>query len=320
MPTGLIITGMHRSGTSAMARACNLLGMDVGQRVVGSDVFNPTGHWEHAIAVALNRRVLRSMGGSSGWVRSLANNSLHAARLPEFERQIQAIIRTDFSHAALWGIKDPEISRVCPLWISALTKLDISPRFILMVRHPFEVAASLRRRNQFSLRKSLLLWLRYNLELEQATRGFPRSMVSSSEFLANWHAVIDKIQFDCQFQFPGLNNGGAELVDTFLNTRLWHHKSAVQSCDKTGLSNLALKAYAALLAPSKDAARIELAGIAGSLADADTCMEQSLLPAAFHPLTRDIGKVYIGERLKYLVRPSKRILNGTAAIAAMFFG
>ncbi len=320
MPTGLIITGMHRSGTSAMARVCNLLGMDVGQRIVGSDSFNPTGHWEHAMAVAFNRRVLRSMGGSSGWVKSLSPKSIRAAKLPEFEHQIQAIIRADFSNSEFWGIKDPEISRLCPLWIPALTRLGIAPRFILMVRHPLEVAASLHRRNQFSLRKSLLLWLRYNLELEQATRDFPRSIVSSSQFVANWQTVIDKIQCDCQFQFPSLNSANIRLIDAFLNARLWHHTSAAQSSEKAGLANLALEAYVALLAPDTDTAAAKLTSIAAALADADTRMERSFLPAAFNPLTRDIGQVYISERFKYLVRPSQRILRGTAAVAAMFFG
>ncbi len=320
MPTGLIITGMHRSGTSAMARVCNLLGMDVGQRVVGSDAFNPTGHWEHALTVALNRQVLRSMGGSSGWVKSLSPKRLDPAAEAEFEQQIQTTIRADFSTSELWGIKDPEISRLCPLWISALAKLEISPRFIVMVRHPLEVAASLGRRNQFSLRKSLLLWLRYNLELEQATREMPRAIVSSSQFVANWPTAIDKIQGNCHFQFPGLHSMGAGLVDTFLNDRLWHHKSTAQSSEKAGVADLALQAYAALLAPDKRAATTELARIARLLADADSRIEQCLLPKAFDPLTRDIGKVYIGERLKYLVRPARRILDGTAAIAAMFLG
>ena len=320
MPTGLIITGMHRSGTSAMARVCNLLGMDVGQRVVGSDAFNPTGHWEHAMTVALNRRVLRSMGGSSGWVKSLLTERLNSASQSEFEDQIKGLIRADFSESALWGIKDPEISRLCPLWISALARLNITPRFILMVRHPLEVAASLQRRNQFSLRKSLLLWLRYNLEMEQATHKLPRTIVSSSQFVANWQAAINKIQCDCHFHFPGLNSTNAGMVDAFLNDRLWHHKSTSQSGETTGIADLALRAYAALLAPDTNAATTELASVTRSLAVADAHIERSILPAACDPLTRDIGKVYMGERLKYLVRPSRRILNGTAAIAAMFFG
>jgi len=43
----VIILGMHRSGTSALARVVNLLGVDLGKSFLPPDPANPSGYWEH---------------------------------------------------------------------------------------------------------------------------------------------------------------------------------------------------------------------------------------------------------------------------------
>ena len=42
----LIVLGMHRSGTSAVASVCNLLGMDLGARLMRPAADNEEGFWE----------------------------------------------------------------------------------------------------------------------------------------------------------------------------------------------------------------------------------------------------------------------------------
>jgi len=47
----IIILGMHRSGTSALTRVLNLLGMELGQPLLPPHPTNETGFWEHATVV-----------------------------------------------------------------------------------------------------------------------------------------------------------------------------------------------------------------------------------------------------------------------------
>ena len=61
-----------------------------------------------------------------------------------------------------------------------LAEFGAAPLFVIPVRHPFEVAASLARRNGFSEAKALSLWLGHFLSVERDTRGFPRSFVTCS--------------------------------------------------------------------------------------------------------------------------------------------
>ena len=52
-PVALLVLGMHRSGTSALTRVLNLLGVELGDRLMPAGDDNPLGFWEHADVVAV---------------------------------------------------------------------------------------------------------------------------------------------------------------------------------------------------------------------------------------------------------------------------
>src|ERR1700734_2392312 len=63
----VVVLGMHRSGTSVVARIINLLGLPLCRDddiLSGPD--NPTGYWESGSLVKFNDRLLKMFGGS--WV------------------------------------------------------------------------------------------------------------------------------------------------------------------------------------------------------------------------------------------------------------
>ena len=64
-PNAVIVLGMHRSGTSAVAGALGVLGVNLGERLVQAQADNPKGYWEHADAVQLHERLLAALG--SAW-------------------------------------------------------------------------------------------------------------------------------------------------------------------------------------------------------------------------------------------------------------
>ena len=71
--------------------------------------------------------------------------------------------------AQFFGVKDPRLCRLMPLWFPIFETLPAEPNFVLTVRHPWEVAESLARRNGLKPSKSFLLWLDHTLQAEAAT-------------------------------------------------------------------------------------------------------------------------------------------------------
>ncbi len=54
----LLILGMHRAGTSALARVCSLRGADLPRDVLPANEGNEAGYWEPRGVVELNDRIL----------------------------------------------------------------------------------------------------------------------------------------------------------------------------------------------------------------------------------------------------------------------
>ena len=59
---GVLVLGMHRSGTSALTRVLNLLGCDLPATLMDSAAFNEAGHWESMAIMGLNDEILQSAG------------------------------------------------------------------------------------------------------------------------------------------------------------------------------------------------------------------------------------------------------------------
>ena len=98
------------------------------------------------------------------------------------------------------GLKDPRMCRLLPLWFPLFQKLAIDPCFALMIRHPWEVASSLAKRDDVGHGKSYLLWLQHTLEAETATRGHKRAIVDYGELLKEPVTVLRRLRSELELR------------------------------------------------------------------------------------------------------------------------
>ena len=111
-PQAVFILGMHRSGTSALARIVNLLGVDFSTDLLGPRPDNPRGFWEHRQIVELHDELLDSLNSSFDDFLPLPNDWLMQPQTNDIRQKlIQNCVRRDFANSSPWGFKDP---RTCP--------------------------------------------------------------------------------------------------------------------------------------------------------------------------------------------------------------
>jgi hypothetical protein len=171
--TPLVITGMHRSGTSLVARFFYHAGVDMGERFVGARPSNPYGHYEDVEILEFHRNILLREFGHSMWVPGppplSATDRIRAEDL--------IMVRMEKSH---WGWKEPRTSLFLDMWGELLP----GALFLFVVRHPLLVLDSLSRRNHtrfyhFGKHNTFLkAWLTYNracLDFYRSHR--PRSLL-----------------------------------------------------------------------------------------------------------------------------------------------
>jgi hypothetical protein len=179
--TVVCVLGMHRSGTSAVAKVLSLLGIDLGppQRLFRPHADNPEGFLEHMGFVEVSEEILARLGGCwheppafvPGWERS--------PELSDLRMRAAALIREDFSGRALWGWKDPRACLTLPFWRTLLPPT----RYVLCIRSPLSVARSLEKRDGFSIEKSGRLWLTHVTSALTNSAGNPRLIMAYEDVL-----------------------------------------------------------------------------------------------------------------------------------------
>jgi len=250
----VIVLGMHRSGTSALAGMLSLLGIQFGRSLFPPQADNPRGYWEHREIVDLDDRMLMALGSSWDDMRPPPQSWWTDERASPFRAEIIRVLRRDFATAQTWGIKDPRLCRLVPLWCDMLDELGCHVCFILIHRHPLEVAHSLKRRDGFDVRKSGLLWVEHNLLSEKWTRGRPRLFASYDQILEQPDDMSVKISkmIDQSAGVPAKRQ--LDAVRGFLSAGLRHHESVPENwgAEFGEYQPLMEKAYSALLTKCRD--------------------------------------------------------------------
>jgi len=190
---GIVVLGMHRSGTSALTRILNLLGADVGpEDDLLTEYDNPSGHWESKALVACNDRILAAFGRSwdfPPWLEPGWELSPRAERLvPDMADTFAGVFSSD-----PWVWKDPRTCLTFPLWRRVLGP---SVRVVLVLRDPGAVVSSLKRRDGIPTVYGTGLWHRYVRAAVRASRGLPVVCVHFAELVASPTDTIRRVVDD----------------------------------------------------------------------------------------------------------------------------
>lgn len=143
--------GMHRSGTSMLIGTLQEAGVFLGNVLGHSIEYNRKGLLEPKAVLFMHEDLLKANGGS--WKdppQEVEWKTLHVA--------VRDLFIESRAGRPLWGFKDPRTLFTLDGWQSALPSLEMVGIF----RNPLEVAASLQRRNGFSLEQGLDIWWKYN--------------------------------------------------------------------------------------------------------------------------------------------------------------
>lgn len=239
----LIVLGMHRSGTSALAGTLSLLGIDPGPSLMPAHGgINPKGFWEHADIVAVHERLLAALHTSWHDERPLPDRWWKSPTIAPFREELIDIINRDFSRSPAWILKDPRLCRLLPLWLEILAAFGAEPRFALCLRNPAEVAQSLAQRDGIPESRALLLWLRHLLEAVVWTQGYPRTIVNYEQLLADWRSVAIPLLHNLSLPVPTDTTLFAK-VDDFLEPSLRHHRAEVSPISDNHILQLAIQVF-----------------------------------------------------------------------------
>jgi hypothetical protein len=179
---GVVILGMHRSGTSLITRLVSLLGLALCREddlLVGRKG-NPRGHWESRSLLTFNDRLLDGLGATWFCPPPLGTDEL--SRMLD-RHAGEALARLQDTHReSPWVWKDPRTCALLPFWSAVLGQ---RAAYVLVLRHPLEVADSLARRDGYSPLLGLALWERYTRLAMLGAAGRPMMVCTYDRVLAD---------------------------------------------------------------------------------------------------------------------------------------
>ena len=160
--TAVLVAGMHRSGTSALAHALGLAGCDLPKTLMRQNDMEGRrkGYSESWVITRLNMEILSAIdhcGFEEAAVSPVEANS-------PFRERALAALRDEFGDSPLFVLKDPQLCLLLRFWIDAVETFGARPVVNCPFRNPLEVVRSLKSRDRNdgrSIDYILLLWLRH---------------------------------------------------------------------------------------------------------------------------------------------------------------
>ena len=225
----IVIIGVQRSGTSAITRGLQVLGVDLlnfyGPNAVGPD--NEKGYFEDFEISHLDVSMLNSIGYT--WDNPV---------LPVFDdntRQVLSafypigvnILQRRFESTDLFGFKDPLIARLLPLWNDIFKDEGAEVSYIIACRNPLSTAKSMQKRDGFDIVKGCYIWLGYIAASLIHSVGYKRIVVDYDELMKDPEKQLGRMAERLNLKFDAKSPEFIEYKESFLSESLRHTSFAV---------------------------------------------------------------------------------------------
>jgi GT2 family glycosyltransferase/glycosyltransferase involved in cell wall biosynthesis len=168
----VVVLGMHRSGTSAIARGLKVLGVDLGNHFLSPDKdINETGYWEDIDFNQLNIDLLHALDTDWHHLAPIPGDFVERLRERGFMLRAVELLREKVGELPVFGFKDPRTALLLPFWKEVFAHCKFEVSYLLAIRNPISVIRSLEQRDRFDLEKSALLWLTHTVSMMEGTTG-----------------------------------------------------------------------------------------------------------------------------------------------------
>jgi hypothetical protein len=259
----VVVPGMHRAGTSVVARALQTLGLDLGDALMSADArMNARGFFEDTDVVRLDDALLDALGADWKSTALLADTDWDGPALAQARSEARVLLERKLARTGSFACKDPRIPRLLPLWQRVFGALGVDDAYVIAVRHPLAVIASLTARDGLDPRRSAWLWVEHLLCALRYTQGRVRVVVDYDRLLANPGRELARMAQALHLPAPH-DDALRGYVGGFLTGELRHAVFAAD--DLTGVRDHPLVADAQRLAQRLAGDECDLAACAAEI-------------------------------------------------------
>ncbi len=216
----VVVLGMHRSGSSAITRGLQTLGVDLGHSFIPNYDDNVKGFWEDADFQAINVEMLSALGHEWHSLSIFTDGDL-PSKLSSFRLKALNLLRRKTSSSSVLGVKDPRFARLMPFWKELFDSEKMDVGYVVPLRNPISVALSLKKRNGFEFEKSFFLWQQHMLLSLLSVRSESAIVVDFDLMLMNPEEQLFRISQKLSLHSP-VREALRDYSDGYLDSSLRH--------------------------------------------------------------------------------------------------
>jgi GT2 family glycosyltransferase/glycosyltransferase involved in cell wall biosynthesis len=162
----IVVLGMHRSGTSVVTRALQVMNVDLGDKLMPAAADNnPTGFFEDSDIHHLNVEMLRALHIDWFSLAPVEEHEVETLRKKGFFLRAVELLKSKCARVPVFAFKDPRVVKFFLFWKAVFDHCHFDVSYVVTVRHPRSVAKSLSKRDDFDLEKGYLLWMEHVLKI-----------------------------------------------------------------------------------------------------------------------------------------------------------
>ncbi len=297
----VLVLGPGRSGTSTVAGLLAHSGFSVPDAVAPEES-NPVGFFEPEWVMKFHLDLLERAG-----VRTLdADPEAMAAMAPVLQddsvrERLRAWLAESLEQHDRLVIKDPRLAWFHDLWVDVARGLDQEPGFVLMLRHPSEVASSRAEFYQSREISAVAGWVNVALMTERLTRGSARSVVHYHRLTTDWRTEAVRLRDHLGLSLDPEPEVTPHPVDDFIDPTLRRRE--------TGWSDSSVPVHVRDLADSTFGALGEVADHGDSGSRLDRLDELGREYAAMHAAALDLVRNHVVRDQRRAVEQARQRLR-----------
>lgn len=243
MGTKAVITvlGTPRSGTSAITRALPVMGAFLGDQLVPPGINNPTGFWEDLHTQQINIRLLELAGRHIEWPVLSREKIESSPCYSDVKHQAVELFTRRLCTNPLFAFKDPRANRLLFFWQEVFREIGCADHYVLALRNPLSVAASLKISAGIKRATALALWLECTVRAVQDTLYRRLVVVAYEQLIKNPGAEVLRMAAGLALEGHLRSDAFDSYTRDFINPEFMHiHHNADDLA--TGVQELPLVA------------------------------------------------------------------------------
>jgi len=228
----VIVLGVHRSGTSAITKGLELFGVDLGQNLLPANEYNPKGYFEDNQLVDLNDNILRKSGSLWSALQFLEPADLLGARFEKEQNEAREFLKGKLAQGIPIGLKDPRLCRTLPFWQKIFEEQGLRVGYLLAYRSPDEVAASLKKRDDFSIEYGENLWASYQMDVLRHLNSKKWLVIKYDNLLKKPRRELRRVAEFLGAEWHPEDSKSLEYQKRFLDSSMRHHRKQTRTKER----------------------------------------------------------------------------------------